>query len=599
MTASGDARARRGAVRIAAVVGAAFAVLALLGVAASTPRFFNDELFYMEAGVSLGQGDGLAFRGEEWGYGPVYPALIAFLVRLTGDQETTYDLVKVLNALCFALAAVPVFVLARRLLPRRPALVVAVAAVALPSSMYVSVSMTESVAYLLAASAVTLTALVLERPTAVRQLATLAIIAAAVATRPQLVSLAAGYAVALVAGALTVSGLRDEVRSRPRRLWPTGLAAVAGLAVFIRAATGEEGFAGAFGSYGALAQGYDIGGIVWWSLRHLGALVLYSGFALAAAAPAAVVLLWSRGRNGPARAVAIAALAQTAAALGVVGAFASTDFGQGLLFDRYLFWLLPGWIAVVLAWALGGAPRSRRTAAAGVVCAIVPVAVLPFASLAEENWFRQFQAVGTELWGKVGSAAARLPGISALGVALACAVVIAALTLAGPRRLRIAAAGAVALTLAANLLLAWRSAFVDPDLYGLPPRGERSWVDDVLPTRARAVVLGVARPCDGERAGFAGIETEYFNRTVSDGGLLGGEAADAPDRLRVTADGTLERRSGAPFRAVYVVAPPGVELVGAVLAQSQGAGLVLWRTDGRVRAASARNDADLLASPCP
>ena len=56
-----------------------FAVWAVLGYEASVPRFFMDELYYMKAGVSFAQGHGLQFEGQSWGYGPLFPLLIAGL----------------------------------------------------------------------------------------------------------------------------------------------------------------------------------------------------------------------------------------------------------------------------------------------------------------------------------------------------------------------------------------------------------------------------------------------------------------------------------------------------------------------------------------
>ena len=54
-----------------------FALWGLLAYRASVPRFFLDELSYMKAGTSFAQGDGLRFRGQAWGFGALYPILIA------------------------------------------------------------------------------------------------------------------------------------------------------------------------------------------------------------------------------------------------------------------------------------------------------------------------------------------------------------------------------------------------------------------------------------------------------------------------------------------------------------------------------------------
>src|SRR5207249_2915597 len=105
---------------VALTVVAGFALWGALAFEESVPHFFFDELYYMKAGVSFGQGHGLRFRGHAWGYGPLFPIVIGGIVRLTPNQEVTYEVVKLFNAACFALAAVPIYLLARRLLAPWP-----------------------------------------------------------------------------------------------------------------------------------------------------------------------------------------------------------------------------------------------------------------------------------------------------------------------------------------------------------------------------------------------------------------------------------------------------------------------------------------------
>lgn len=578
----------------------AFALWGALAHEASIPRFFLDELYYMEAGVSVGQGDGLAFRGESWGYGPLFPLLIGAIVKLTNDQETTYALVKVLNAAWMALAAVPVFVLARRVLPPWPSVGMAAAAVALPSTMYASVVMTESLAYLLTSTALAAMALALERPTVLRQGVALAAIVGAVATRPQLVSLYAGYLLALGLVVACQPALRVRLRRAPAVLWPTALSVAVGVAWMSRSLLSGEGIGGAFGSYSELARSYDVLGIARWIVHHVGDLALYLGIIPVAAAPAATALLWFRGRRGEDGSAAVVALAvgQTVSGLAVVGAFASTEFGQGLLYDRYLFSLVPLWLVAFAIWLRADTPRSRRTMAAGVLLAVLPVATLPFGTIGEENWFRQFQAVSTEVWGKVALVADRLPLVSVRGVAIVAAVLAVTATFALPARWRKALPAAVGVVLLANLLLAWRSAFVDSAVYGIGPPGTRSWVDDVLPPDARAKVFTVARACNRGPEAFAGTQTEFFNRTVVGRAQLGGEGGDAPEALRLRPDGRVVTNAGQPFDSRYVVAQAGIELDGTRLASGMRVGLVLWETGGPVVVTSASSEAELFESGC-
>ena len=123
-------------VKVGAVVAVAFVALALLAHGAPGPRIFPDEVIYMDAASSLAHGDGLSVRDGGYGYGPAYPILVAPLVALGGDRESAFALAQLLNALAFALVAVPVFLLARRVSGPRLALVASALAVLVPSSVY-------------------------------------------------------------------------------------------------------------------------------------------------------------------------------------------------------------------------------------------------------------------------------------------------------------------------------------------------------------------------------------------------------------------------------------------------------------------------------
>src|SRR5918999_700708 len=135
---------------LVAAVLLALVVYGSLASLATTPRIFYDELLYMEAADSLASGEGLEVRGEPYERGPLYPLLLAPLLAVAPDREAGYALAKLLNALLFAVSAIPIYLLARRLLPPRPSVGVAALSIAIPSSVYVSVVMTESLAYLAA-----------------------------------------------------------------------------------------------------------------------------------------------------------------------------------------------------------------------------------------------------------------------------------------------------------------------------------------------------------------------------------------------------------------------------------------------------------------
>ena len=134
--------------------------------------------------------------------------------------------------LFFALTAVPVCLLARRLVSPWWAVCAAGLAVAIPSSISVATVMTESLAYLTSAWALYATALALERPTLLRQLAVLGTVAAAFLTRAQLGGLLP--VLAPRARAALDDRFRAPAPSRRDlyRLWPSALPLVLAVLVF-------------------------------------------------------------------------------------------------------------------------------------------------------------------------------------------------------------------------------------------------------------------------------------------------------------------------------------------------------------------------------
>ena len=101
---------------------------------------------------------------EHFGFGPLFPALLAVIIRLTGSVDAAYEWFKVANAFCFALTAVPVYLLARRLASAWWAVLAAGLSVAIPSAISIGTVMTESVSYPATALALYATAVALGAP---------------------------------------------------------------------------------------------------------------------------------------------------------------------------------------------------------------------------------------------------------------------------------------------------------------------------------------------------------------------------------------------------------------------------------------------------
>ncbi len=553
----------------------------------------------MKAGTSLAQGDGLRFRGESWGFGALYPILIGGVAWISSGPESTYELVKLVNALSFALASIPIYLVARRLLPPRPSVGVVALAALIPSSMYVSVVMTEAVGYLLAWWAIYAIVVALERPTVLRQLGVVGTTGVAVLERPQFVTLFAGYLLGL-AVMLSVSPIeRAAIRRAPGSLWPTLLSLVGG-GVWIARLLGHSGRSDAL-SYAPLARGYDPLAVAKWTVYELGDLGLYLGVVPLVVAPVVVLHLARRARSGSQPHASFLALfvGQNIAGIAMVAAFASTSFGLGIVYDRYLYYFVPLWLIALGFWLHAGAPRPVTPLIVGAVAAVGVVAVLPYGVIGRASWFNQFEALATKLWWKVGSVAARLPLVSLRDVAIAFAVTVVVLVALLPRRFAWTLAAAIAVVFVANSALAWRSAFVDPAAFGIGSPGARSWADDQVGAEAAVAVLTVGGACPAAAVDrFAGLETEFFNLSVRQNVRLGGEGGQAPTAITVATEGRLVFRSGRSFSTPYLVAPPGIAFYGSRLAGGTAAGLVLWKLSDGVRVRNAHSDQQLESQAC-
>ena len=324
------------------------------------PWIMVDELVYSELAKSFAShGQFPRPRSPERGYGLVYPVLIAPAWRLFGPIPDVYTAAKAINGVLMSLAAIPAYLLARRLLPARLSLAVAALTVLVPSMLYTGMLMTENAFYPLFLVVALVLVLTLERPTPRRQLALLALCAIAFETRAQAVALvaASGHGAA-PARAIERRGLRRTVR-RFAVLYGT-LAGGAIVALLATAARGQSPLR-LLGAYrAATSSNYTVSGILHYLLYHVAELDLYLGIVPFAA----LLAIWLAPRAGsPAvRAFTAASLALTVWLVAEVAAFASQSF-VARIEERNLFYLAPLALIALLGFAADGiVPRG---AAAG------------------------------------------------------------------------------------------------------------------------------------------------------------------------------------------------------------------------------------------
>ena len=362
------------------VVVAAATFRLLLGRAATEPRVLGDELVYsgLAKGLAL-EGQPLLRGAVDLAHSLLYPLLIAPAHVLGGDGARAFEVTKAVNAVVVASAAVPAYLLARRVVTPPFALAVAFLVAFEPWTAYASLVMTESLFLPAFTTFVLLLARMLDRPTLGRQLAVLASLALLVGIRPQGVAL-----VGAVLAALAINGLRAPPFRRTLvayRPLLAGLAVGIGAAV-VAVAVGKDAPGGVSG--GVLEGLLDPVGLVTWSSWTIAVYGLALGVVALVLYPFALASLLRSPRERD-RATGVALLTCSLALLLSVAAVSASPYGLGVLHERYLFYLTP-LVLVGLAYRLEtGRVLSGRALWIAGLGAIAVAASLPADQVARAN----------------------------------------------------------------------------------------------------------------------------------------------------------------------------------------------------------------------
>jgi hypothetical protein len=333
------------------------------------PWIMVDELIYSELAKSFAHSGQFLVRDvASNGYGFVYPVLISPAFRLFSSVPQAYTAAKDLDSVLMSLAAVPAYLLARRVVRPSLALVAAALTVAVPSLVYTGTLMTENLFYPLFLTCALLLVLVLERPTLLRVAALLALSLVAFLTRAQ--------AVALVPAILTAPLLLPRARWREFRLLYGLILGAGALVLAYEVARGRSPL-DALGAYrSATSSAYSAGAVFRWFVYHVGELDYYVGVIPFAAL---LYLTCARERRTP----FVAAAAPLVFWLVLeVAAFASTQSQR--IEERNMFFVAPLFFIALCLWIERGLPRPRA-AAACVVGAAALVGVVPYSGLLNGN----------------------------------------------------------------------------------------------------------------------------------------------------------------------------------------------------------------------
>lgn len=341
------------------------------------PELFPDEYLYGGLAQSLAGGEGLTFRGND---APIWNVLYAYVVApawALRDGEGGYALAKVLNALLLSSTAIPVWLLGRRLVAPRAALVAAALTLA-GSWMAMSAHIqTENLALPLATCALMATVMTLREPGSRWMWITLGLIAVATYCRIQLAALAGVLLVAVVLDVLAQPRERRAGRARAHRTvlaLGAGIVALGLLVLAVDSARFTQAYA-----YATEQFRPPLGDVLEWTGKHVVALVVMTGVIPAAAAVALAARRqnWRDPDSGPVLSVLVAGLVVMTP---VVGWF--TAVATHWIIERYVVYLVP---LLFLALVLAPGRIGRREAFIGAGVASAALLFVPEVGLIAEG----------------------------------------------------------------------------------------------------------------------------------------------------------------------------------------------------------------------
>jgi hypothetical protein len=354
---------------LGAIVAASFVVRTLTGWLRASPVYFPDEYIYSELGRSIAEQGRLLVRGSAAHFPAVLQPLLTAPAWLAGDVETSFRLVQLEGAFVMSLAAVPVYLLARRLdLSAGLALGIAALALAVPDMLYAGWVLADPFAYPLALSALAAGVSALARPSRRSQVAFVAFAGLATLARVQFVVLPACFLLAALVLGLRERRLRQTLTEQRLAF---GLLALALIPV---AVAGPDALLGYY--RGLLDLGLDPLAIGKWAAADA-MLVLYSsGWVLAPGAVLGLALAVWRPRSRAELVFGVLASLFSLAVLFQAGVYAAN--GADRIQERYFFYILPlAFLAFGLFASRGWPHRVPHALLAGVLIAVsarVPLA---------------------------------------------------------------------------------------------------------------------------------------------------------------------------------------------------------------------------------
>jgi len=316
---------------VSGVVGASFLARLIAAAGRPVPHYLPDEYIYPSLARSFAEQGRPLIRGV----GVHFPALLDPLVTapvwlFTSDPVSAYERTQVLHAAFVSLAAIPAFLLCRRLgLATWLAVAVAALAVAVPDGVYASSMLADPLAYPLVLTTIYLGVCLVERSSRGLQVVFALSAALAVLARVQ-------YAVVPLAvlGAELVAD-RGRVLVSLRRTWLALVLLVAPAAILFATLGSQR----VLGVYSNGDHAVHPASLLQWIGREGMLLAYASGWVLVPGALAGLVLALARPQRRAECAFAVTTVLLAGALLLEAAQIADTDSQR--FQERYLFTLVP------------------------------------------------------------------------------------------------------------------------------------------------------------------------------------------------------------------------------------------------------------------
>jgi hypothetical protein len=531
-----------------------------------SPYYLPDEYIYPSLARSLAETGRPLIRNAPAHFPALLEPLLSAPLWLVGDAPTAYRLTQGLHALFFSFAAVPVYLLARRLsLGKGLALGAAALALTIPDGVYAGAMLADAVAYPLVLFAVYFGICAIAWPTRRTQVWFAVFSLLAVAARVQFFVLP----LAVFLAAVVVERGRAASAVRSLRL-SLALLVVPPAVVF-----GALGPATVLGPYMNSRTGVHPVAIGTWVAREALLLVYSSGWVLIPGGLVALALGFIRPRSRIESAFAAVVLLLALGLMLEAAQIADTDSHRYA--ERYLFALLPLAAIAFGRYVYRGLPG--RLPVALLSTALVALSArVPLSGYAVEH----ARDDSPTLW-----AVARLTSLLASPagssfVVAAGAAVLSLLALAVPLRPRALPAVALAAAAAATLALSAGATSFDGLIShhlreNVLPRDER-WVDHSGLSNVALLQLPGSRP---ENA----WQQLFWNRTITSELLLGSPAIDqfASARVRVARNGRLLLGDGALRRPILAQTYGSTVTFSGARRVARSPIFGLWRPEGTPR----------------